>query len=105
MAIGSRQNKAEKPQHVFRQQLTLLAPRLGVEHPAQSPRKTGGGEKSGAESGALGARGDAQRGTVGGLESTTSPDLARVVEAWPGLPEVTRQAVLRLVDQVGWPQG
>ena len=34
------------------------------------------------------------------VQSAVDPDLARVVEAWPELPEVIRRAVLALVDSV-----
>jgi hypothetical protein len=33
-------------------------------------------------------------------ETQIDPDLARIVEAWPGLPEAIRRAVLALIGSV-----
>jgi hypothetical protein len=40
----------------------------------------------------------AESGAVGAREAPIDADLAVVVEAWPGLPEATRRAVLVMVE-------
>jgi hypothetical protein len=42
--------------------------------------------------------GGARGGAVGGELTPIDADLAVVVEAWPGLPEATRRAVLVMVE-------
>jgi hypothetical protein len=42
----------------------------------------------------------AKSGAVG-VGPRCDPELARVVEAWPDLPEAIRRAVLTLVDSAG----
>jgi hypothetical protein len=47
--------------------------------------------------------GDAESGARpdgDGLPTSTDPDLARLVAAWPMLPEPIRRAVLALIDSV-----
>jgi hypothetical protein len=58
----------------------------GIELPQQYAGNSGVGGESGAESGALGA----QNGPV-------DPDLAAVMEAWPGLPAAIRAGILAMV--------
>jgi hypothetical protein len=69
-----------------------LVERKGVELPAKSSGKPHIGNQGGAKSGALGRSFDGSAGS--------DPALARLVEAWPGLPENVREAVLRLVEGV-----
>ena len=40
-----------------------------------------------------------ESGTLQDETGTVDPDLAVVVEAWPGLPESVREAVLRIVAE------
>lgn len=63
--------------------------RVGLEHPRLTPPKTPILQTPRAESGALDSR-----------KSSPDPDLARVVEAWPELPEHIRAAIKALVDSV-----
>jgi hypothetical protein len=44
---------------------------------------------------------DAKCGAVGAPEAPFDPDLGLVVEAWSRLPEVTRRAVLAMVEAAG----
>lgn len=62
----------------------------GVEQQADSTGKSTVRNQSGAESGALGAQ-----------NAPADPDLARVVAAWPRLPEPMRRAILALIDAAG----
>ena len=59
----------------------------GREPPPKTSGKPGFLERGGAESGAHGAR-----------PAEADPDLARVVAAWPALPEATRRAILTLAE-------
>lgn len=54
----------------------------GLELPQELPGKPIISQSRGAESGAVGAR---------------DPDLARLIAAWPTLPEPIRRAILALV--------
>ncbi len=60
----------------------------GIELPPKSSGNTGVSAAGGAKSGAV----DARSGAI-------DPGLAAVVEAWPGLPEAARQAILAIVRQ------
>jgi hypothetical protein len=44
--------------------------------------------------------GSAQSGAVGAGFPPIDPDLAKVVQAWPTLPELVRRAVLALIETV-----
>jgi len=57
----------------------------GLEHPSNSSQKTGVGDESGAECGALGAR-----------ETSIDPDLV-VADAWKALPGAIKAAILAMV--------
>lgn len=59
----------------------------GFEHPAQNPKKTANSDQGGAECGAPPA-----------FSTITDPDLARVVKAWPDLPEPVRRGILAMVE-------
>ena len=59
-----------------------------IRTPFENTGKTGFPAESGAESGAVGARAD-----------LLDPGLAAVVEAWPTLPEATKDAILAMVKQ------
>lgn len=61
--------------------------RTGLEHIAKPPEKTGVYNSSGAESGAVGDE-------IGKID----PDLRRVTEAWPTLPNDLRKAILAIVE-------
>lgn len=63
-------------------------PRLGLEPLANSPRKTQVAVPSGAESGAVGARG-----------GEVDPELAKLNEAWPALSEATRRRIVAIVEK------
>ena len=58
----------------------------GLKHPALTPPKTPISEDERTES-----------GTVDGEKAHIAPDLAKVIEAWPQLPEAVRSAILTLV--------
>jgi len=58
----------------------------GIEPASKSSGNLGGGEQSGAECGALGAR-----------IAPIDPELAAVVDAWPGLPGAIRAAILAMI--------
>ena len=58
----------------------------GLELSQESSENSIVDEQGGAESGALGA----QNGPIG-------PDLAVVVEAWPGLPEAIKVGILAMI--------
>jgi hypothetical protein len=58
----------------------------GLEHPANSSQKTGVGDESGAECGALGAR-----------EASIDPDLVVVADAWKAMPGAIKAAILAMV--------
>ena len=62
-------------------------PRRGVEHLQQSPGKGGFPEVGGAECGA-------QRAPEGQFE----PDLQRLIDAWPTLPDPRRAGIVAMVD-------
>jgi hypothetical protein len=66
------------------------APRLGLEHSANSSKKTPVATESGAESGALGAQ-----------ESPIDPRLEVLVEAWPSLPEAIKVDILAMMQLAG----
>jgi hypothetical protein len=70
----------------IRQSLRQVAG-TGRERGPFSSGKPGGSETGGAESGALGAR-----------EAEADPELRRVVEAWPALPEGVRADILGLIE-------
>jgi hypothetical protein len=70
------------------------APRQGTELSANSSENRGVAGRGGAESGAL--SGDSFSG--GALPALTDPDLLAVVNAWPGLPEATRQSIVAMVQ-------
>jgi hypothetical protein len=57
----------------------------GLELSQESTGNSSGADRSGAKCGALGA----QNGPL-------DPDLAAVVEAWPGLPEALRAGILAM---------
>ena len=59
----------------------------GLEHLAKTPGKTSNSKASGAESGAV-------VDEIGSID----PDLLRISEAWPTLPEHLRKAVLAIVQ-------
>ncbi len=61
----------------------------GLELPPDSPEKTAISPEERAKSGAR-------------VDATADPadaDLARIVTAWPGLPEYVRERILALVDE------
>lgn len=58
----------------------------GIEPMAKSSENRGVGDQSGAECGALGAR-----------EASIDPELAAVVDAWPGLPRAIKAAILAMI--------
>jgi len=60
----------------------------GLERTANSSGNTGYSEKGGAESGA--SSGDSR---------PLDPDLMAVVNAWPTLPETTRQSILTIIRE------
>jgi hypothetical protein len=66
------------------------ATRQGLERVEDSSGNTPISLPAGTESGTVGGR-------EAGLTAPLASDLARVVDAWPTLPEATRQAVLRLI--------
>jgi len=59
---------------------------MGIEHPANSIEKMAVSAIGGAKSGAL----DTQK-------LPSDPNLARIIDAWPALPEPIRTAILALV--------
>jgi hypothetical protein len=65
-----------------------------VEHPTNLSGKSPVSQTGGAESGAVDAPG---AGLTASGATATDPALARLVEAWPGLPEHIRAAILSLV--------
>jgi hypothetical protein len=60
---------------------------MGIEPPANSPENT-----------TLSPEGGAKSGSAAVEIRPIDPDLARVVTAWPELPEAIRRAVLALVN-------
>ena len=67
----------------------------GIEPAANSPGKKGGDSQSGAESGAPGGQNaDSGWATV----VNTNPELARLIDAWPKLPEAIRRGILAMVE-------
>jgi hypothetical protein len=63
----------------------------GIEPGPKSSGNRGVGNQSGANSGALGAR------AAGLADAPTDPGLARLVTAWPTLPEEVRARVLKML--------
>ena len=59
----------------------------GLEQSAKTPGKKALSEKSGAESGA-----------VGPSFAVSDPDLNSVVDAWPGLADDAKRAILEIVN-------
>ena len=47
--------------------------------------------------------GGAESGAVGNNSTATDPDLAKVVEAWPRLPEPIKRAILAMIEASGQP--
>ena len=68
--------------------------RGGLELPPETPTDSHHLRTGGAESGAT--RRDAASESAPAVSA--DPDLARVVEAWPSLPEPIRRAVISLVN-------
>ena len=64
---------------------------VGLEQPQYLPRKPGITGQSAAESGAV----LAQKAVPAG---SNYPELAAVVEAWPGLPEAMRRQIMGMVQ-------
>ena len=58
----------------------------GLEQPSKTPRKTAIPDQGGAESGAL----DAHSGQI-------DADLRAIIEAWPNLPESTREVIVAMI--------
>jgi hypothetical protein len=66
----------------------------GLEQPSDSSGKSADSQTGGAESGAV----DAPNANMAGSTTVpTDPVLARLVEAWPELPEHIRAAIAALV--------
>jgi len=63
----------------------------GFELPQETTGNSSGSSQSGAESGALGARKPA-------FDALADPDLARLIEAWPTLPDAIRRAIVAMVE-------
>ena len=61
-----------------------------IEQYPNSPQKTALSERGGAESGAVAAR-----------NGPIDPDLALIIEVWPGLPEETKAGILAMVRTSG----
>jgi len=59
----------------------------GNERPPRIPEKTHFSREGGAESGAL-----------ADLSTTPDPYLARLIEAWPDLPEAVRRDILEMIE-------
>ncbi len=66
----------------------------GLEHLAQTPEKTSNPKASGAESGAVGDE-------IGPIE----PDLRRIIEAWPKLPDALKTGIMAMVTAASGDQG
>ena len=62
----------------------LSGPRVGLERTLKNIGKTGNSKKRAAKSGA----------------NLTDPRLAKLIGAWPSLPDPIRRAILALVDAV-----
>ena len=67
-------------------QRSIKVAEAGIELPQDSSQNTGVSEKSGAESGAVGAR-----------MASSDPDLLAVIEAWPDLPPVVKGSIVEMV--------
>jgi hypothetical protein len=71
----------------------------GLELSANSHGNPGGSTKSGAESGAVGPENDAE--TAGGSAEnvgSNDPGLARVIAAWPTLPDGIKTGILVMIE-------
>lgn len=62
----------------------------GIEHSQKLSRNRGVGNRSGAESGALGAQ-----------TGPNDPRLAAVIGAWPSLPEPIKAGILAMIRAAG----
>ncbi len=62
----------------------------GLEHTPDSPKNTPIPDSSGAESGAPGAQSTPT--------PPADPTLAKLVEAWPTLPEAVRAGIAAMID-------
>ena len=70
----------------------------GFELPPENTGITRASVPSGAESGALGA----ERALA---EAPSDPDLARLIEAWPALPEAIKAGILAMVAAAAGERG
>lgn len=73
-----------------RRKKKYLVPPRGLETPPQNTSKTHDFELGGAESGALPLDFD-----------QFEPDLQRVIDAWPTLPEAIRAGILAMIGATG----
>lgn len=69
-------------------------PCTGAEHPAQTSGKTPVSERGGAECGA-------QRAPRGQFE----PDLQRVIDGWPTLPDALKTGILAMITAASGDRG
>src|SRR5262245_25833574 len=74
-------------------------PRRGSNNPPNSAGNNGVSQTGGAESGAVAVNSagptDAEKSS---LVAPVDPDLARLVVAWPTLPEAIRRGILAIVE-------
>jgi hypothetical protein len=77
----------------------VLVEDRGLEPSRQSTGKTLSYPSSGAECGALSGDSALKRPSGDSRHEHHDRDLERVVAAWSTLPDATRQAILRLVDE------
>jgi len=70
-------------------------PPVGAERAPDSTGKSAISQTGGAESGAVGAR---NADSAAPSPTPTDPELARLVEAWPKLPEAIRRGILAMVE-------
>ena len=66
----------------------------GLEPPLSNTGETSIPSESGAESGALGAQKPA-------FDAFADPELARLIEAWPTLPDAIKAGILAMVKAAG----